>query len=87
MKTNSNFEGRPCSHHMNPHCLFCFVCFIFSPCFVATHLAIATSTIVIQINPNKLAKYIAIHAKTVVTHVTSYYILVGGGFISPKNYY
>jgi hypothetical protein len=59
-----------------------FVLF-FSPCFVATQLTIATPKIVIQINPNKLAKYITMCAQTVVIHATSYYILVAGWFSIP----
>jgi hypothetical protein len=83
VKKNSIFEGRPCSYHMSLHYLFCFVCFIFSLCFVTTQLIIPTPKIVFQINPNKLAKYITIHAQTLVTYATSYYILVGGWFSIP----
>jgi hypothetical protein len=37
--------------------------------------------IVIQINLNKLADYIIVHARTMVTNVTSYDVLVGVGWI------
>jgi len=35
--------------------------------------------IVIQVNLNKLANYIIVQAQTMVTNVTSYDVLVGGG--------
>lgn len=36
--------------------------------------------IVIQVNLNKLANYIIVQAQTMVTNVTSYDVLVGGGW-------